>query len=218
MELEEMKKAWERLDQRLDQQLKYSQKLFLDTQLTKVRKGLRPLFWGQVVQVMFGVLVILFGVASWRNHLGVIHQMIPGILIHVYGVLTIMSAGVVMSLIGKIDYTAPVGTIQTQLDRLRAVHIHTSLALGLSWWLIWIPFFVALFGFVGADLAVKAPSFIIISVAIGVIGILGSLLFLQWSRHPSREGLAKRLEDSAAGSSLTYTSRILEDVVRVEKE
>lgn len=156
MELEEMKKAWERLDQRLDQQLKYSQKLFLDTQLTKARKGLRPLFWGQIVQVIFGILVLLFGVASWTHHLGVIHQMIPGWIIHVYGVLTIISAGVVMSLIGKIDYSAPVASIQSQLDRLRSVHIKTSLLLGLAWWLLWIPFFVALLGFVGADITMKA--------------------------------------------------------------
>jgi len=218
MELDEMKKAWERLDQRLDRQLKYSQKLFLDTQLTKARKGLRPLFWGQIVQVIFGVFVILFGVAAWTRHLGVIHLMIPGWIIHAYGVLSIISAGVVMGLIGKIDYSAPVAAIQTQLDRLRTVHIRTSLALGLSWWLLWIPFFLALFGFVGADIAVKAPSFVIISAAIGVVGIFASLLFLQWARHPSREAFAKRVEDSAGGSSLNYTSQVLEDIARVEKE
>ncbi len=49
MELDEMKQAWQALDHRLEQQHALSLQLFRDGRLDTLRRGLRPLVWGQAM-------------------------------------------------------------------------------------------------------------------------------------------------------------------------
>jgi len=218
MELDEMKMAWANLDQRMDQQLAMTRKMFRDTELTKARKGLRPLFFGQIIQMLFGILMIILGATSWSNHLGSLQQMIPGWILHIYGILTVILSGITLGKISGISYSAPVAIIQKQLAELRYFYLITSMILGLIWWLLWIPFMAAIFGLLGANMMERAPGMIYLSTAIGVLGLIGTWLFHKWAHHPKRSEFGKKLDDAAAGSSLKNANRILEEIRRFEVE
>ena len=218
MELDEMKVAWRELNHRLEQQQSISLKQMRDVQLTNARHGLRPLFWGQVLQMIFGVFVILFAASYWTNHRDVPHQLVTGLIVHIYGVLMICLGGIMIAHIGKIDYAAPVATIQKKLAQLRCLYIRCGMMIGLPWWVLWIPFMMVVFGLLGADLYANAPEVISIGTAIGMVGLLATWAFHHWSHHPSRPGLAQWLDDSVAGGSLTKARKILDEIVRFEQE
>ena len=139
MEFDDMKAAWQTLDRRLEQQHALNLQLFRDSRADKARSGLRPLFWGQITQILFGVLMILLGVSVWSSHREVTHLLISGIIVHVYGVVAIVLAGVTLGMIQRLDYSAPVLTIQKQLAQLRSFYIRNGMIVGLSWWVFWIP-------------------------------------------------------------------------------
>lgn len=63
MELDELKTAWQTLDRRLQQHNAINLQLFKDRKLDKARSSLRPLFWGQIAQMLFGLCFIVLGVS-----------------------------------------------------------------------------------------------------------------------------------------------------------
>lgn len=218
MELDDLKAAWQTLDRRLDTQTALNLHIFKDGKLDKTRRGLRPLFWGQIAQILFGVALILYAVSFWPQHLDVPHLLIAGLSVHVYGVLTIICAGVTLSMISRIDYAAPVVSIQKQLGQLRRFYVRTNIGLGLTWWFLWMPlmmmFFMDMFG---ADLYANAPDVIYSGTAIGVVGLLLTWWFHRWSRHPIRPRMAKAMEDSVTGVSLRKAQSILDEIASFEQ-
>jgi serine/threonine-protein kinase len=218
MELDDLKTAWQTLDRRLDAQTALNLHIFKDGKLDKARRGLRPLFWGQIAQILFGVALILYAASFWSQHHDVSHLLIVGVSVHVYGVLTIIFAGVTLSMINRIDYAAPVVSIQKQVGQLRRFYVRTNIGLGLAWWVLWIPltmiFFMDMFG---ADLYADAPELIYSGTVISVVGLLLTWGFHRWSRHPSRPRMAKAVEDSVTGSSLTKAQRVLDEIANFEQ-
>jgi hypothetical protein len=67
MELDNLKSAWQSLDSRLqlDNTLKLHE--LRERKLDRTRGSLRPLFWGQIVQMLFGVLFILLASLLWMS-------------------------------------------------------------------------------------------------------------------------------------------------------
>ncbi len=217
MELDDLKTAWQTLDRRMEQQSALNLHIFKEGKLDKARSRLRPLFWGQMLQILCGILLILWSVSFWTVHGDVPHLLIAGLSVHVYGVLMIICGGVTISLIGRIDYAAPVLAIQKQLGQLRRFYIRSGLGLGLAWWLLWIPLQMMLFMGAGADLYDNAPSVIYAEAASGIAGLLLTWGFHRWSRNPNRPRVAKAVADSVAGSSLTKAQSILDEVERFER-
>ena len=67
MELDDFKSAWQSLDRRL--QLDNTLKLhdLRERKLDKARGSLRPLFWGQVAQILFGIPFVLLAALLWMS-------------------------------------------------------------------------------------------------------------------------------------------------------
>ncbi len=218
MELDELKHAWQTLGRQLERQDSINLQLFRENKLDKARSSLRPLFWGQIAQILFGVAFILLAVSFWPQHRDVPHLLVAGILVHVYGVATIILAGITLGLVSHIDRSAPVLAIQKQLARLRRVYIINGMVTGLSWWLIWIPVLMVLTGLAGADLYATAPSLIWIGLAVGIVGLLATGWFHRWSHAPRRAEFGKRVDDSAAGGSIRNSQRFLDEIAQFEHE
>lgn len=219
MELDDLKIAWQTLDRRLDTQAALNLHIFKDGKLDKVRRGLRPLFWGQIVQMLCGVALVLLSVSFWTTHRDVAHLLLAGLSLHVYAVLMILCGGATIGLIRRIDYAAPVLAIQKQLGHLRRFYVRTSLGLGLAWWLLWIPLMMMFFmGVFGVDMYANVPEVIWINMAVGSTGVLATWWFHRWSRHPSRPRLAKFMEDSVTGSSLRKAQSVLDEIARFERD
>ncbi|MEO8033517.1 MAG: hypothetical protein ABI837_03740, partial [Acidobacteriota bacterium] len=102
MELDELKLAWQSLDRRLEQQHAFDLRIDTESKLDKARAGLRPLFRGQILQIIAGAIVALFGAFFWTAHIDVLHLMVPGVIVHIYGVLMIILAVRTLYLIDRI--------------------------------------------------------------------------------------------------------------------
>lgn len=218
MELDELKATWQALDRRMQQSNAMQLQLFKDGRFNKMRAGLRPLFWGQIVQILFGVLTIMIGIAFWSEHRDVTHLFCTGLILHVYGVATIIAAGMTLGKIRSIDYAAPVLSIQKQLASVRRTYVGSGVVVGYSWWLMWIPFAVVVFGFLGVDIYTVAPGFVWISAAIGIAGLLAMWAFHRWASNPRRGPFGQRYAESLSGGSLRRAQRVLDEITQFEEE
>ena len=65
MELDDMKLAWQTLDHRLQQQYALNVQILRDTRMETARRGLRPLAWGQLLQMAIGMAGIALFAPVW---------------------------------------------------------------------------------------------------------------------------------------------------------
>ena len=216
MELDDMKAAWKTLNERLDTQAALNLHTFKEGKLDRLRRGLRPLVWGQAIQIVIGALVAVWGAGFWVAHREVPHLLIAGLTVHAAGLSMIALGALMEALIARIDYSEPVLTIQRRLAKLRTGYVRGGLAIGLPWWLLWIPFLMVLIGYAGVDLYLRAPSVIWIGTAIGVSGLLATWVFFLWASN--RPQLSGQLENSAAGGSIRRAQACLDDIARFEQE
>ena len=218
MELDDFKAAWQTLDRRLqlDNRLKLHE--LRERKLDKARGNLRPLFWGQVAQILFGIPFLLLAALLWTTSPEHVSSIIAGVLVHAYGVSTIASAGVVLGQLGKVDYSMSVLDIQKQLLRARTLYIRSGMVAGLPWWFLWIAILQVLTGLGDVDLLVKAPVLVWLGYGIGVIGLLGTWWFNRWARQPERAEFGRKVDDSLTGGSLRKALAQLDELRRFERD
>ncbi|BDU20585.1 serine/threonine protein kinase [Dyella sp. GSA-30] len=216
MELDELKQAWQVLDQRLQQQHTLNVQFFRDSRLDKLQRGLRPLVWGQAIQIIIGVLGALFFAPIWIAHRHEPAVLIAGLVMHLYCIGMIVVGAVVQAQVARIDYSAPVVAIQRQLLRLRKSYsVAGACVVGLPWWFLTAPLLVVL---TRGGIMVAAPSAIWIQLAVGALGLLATAWFYRWSHRPERAELARRIDDSTVGGSIRRAQAALDDIARFERE
>ncbi|MEO6227778.1 MAG: serine/threonine protein kinase [Thermomonas sp.] len=217
MELDDFKSAWHTLDQRL--QLNNALKLheLRERTLAKTRSSLRPLFWGQVAQILlFGIPCIVLVGLLWMSEPKFASVIVAGIVLNAYGVLTIASAGMVLGQLANIDHAAPVIEIQKQLARTRTFYVRSGMIAGLPWWFLWVPILMVLLGMGDVDLLARAPSLVWSGLGIGVAGLLGTFWFHRWARRPERVEFGRKMDDILTGGSLRKAMAQLQEVQRFE--
>ncbi|MEQ9407587.1 MAG: serine/threonine-protein kinase [Fuerstiella sp.] len=174
--------------------------------MERVENSLRPLFRGQLLQVLIGIALIVLGAQCWARNTHIVHCVVNGLIVHVYGVIVIAQAALVCTRIRKIDYSKSVVDIRSKLDSLRSGYLRAGIIIGFVWWLMWIPVVVA-FGF---D-AVLHPNSLIVSLAVGIVGFITSL-WLYWralrSGRPSAESWRRKL----AGGSISAAYLALDEI------
>lgn len=220
MELEEMKLAWQALEQRLDRQQALHERIFREHRLNALRRGLRPLAWGQAVQMIFGIATMLWGIVFWSTHLGEWRSMACGIAMQVFGTLMVAFAGKLLFSLHGIDYAAPVLDIQRRLAAMRAWRLKVEAPmLVLLGAFAWIPAVLMLLlgdaDRVGFDLWRIAPG---LAVWLALNGALALILVLLVYWLLRRTGRARWLENNFAGSSIRKAEAALEELARFERE
>jgi hypothetical protein len=218
MELDDIKSAWQALDRRLQRDHSLQLDALRERRLDGARGSLRPLFWGQVAQVLFGLPFILLATLLWASHPQHASVVVAGVIVHAYGVLTIIAAGVVLGRIGGIDYSAPVLEIQKKLLRVRTLYIRGGMVAGLPWWFLWIAILQVLAGMRGVDLLEQAPSLPWIGYGIGIAGMLATWWFHRWARRPERADFGRRMDDQLTGGSLRRALAQVEELGRFERD
>ena len=218
MELDDLKTAWHSLDRRLQQQHDLNVQLFRQNKLDRMQSGLRPLFWGQIAQILFGVLFIALAALLWMSHPVDAAVIAAGVVVHAYGVITVIAGAVVLAQMRRIDPSAPVLEIQKQLARARTLYVRSGMVAGLPWWFLWIVVLMVLAGLGDVNLLAKSPGVVWSGLGIGALGLLATWWFHRWSRHPSRPRLAQTLEDSVTGASLRRAKAQLDELMRFERE
>ena len=217
MVLYDFKSAWLTLVQRL--QLNNALKLheLRERTLAKTRSSLRPLFWGQIAQILLiGVPAILLAVLLWMSKPAFASVIVAGVALHAYGVLTIIGAGVVLGQLAKIDNSAPVVDIQKQLARTRTLYVRSGMICGLPWWFLWVVILMVLAGLGDVDLLARAPLMVWGGLGVGVLGLMLTFQFHHWVRRPERAHFGRIMDDSLTGSSLREAIAQLQEVQRFE--
>ena len=218
MELDDFKSAWQILDRRLELDNRLKLHALHERSTHKARRALRPLFWGQIAQIVFALPFLLFVGALWMRQPAHIATIIAGVLVHAYAVLTMVCAGVVLGQLGKVDYGKPVLDIQKQLLRARSLYIRSGMLAGLPWWFLWVPLLQVLTGLGHVDLLAKAPALVWSGYAIGIVGLLATYGFHRWARRPERAELGRKIDASLTGGSLRKALAQLEELRQFERD
>lgn len=214
MELDEMKLAWQTLGRQLERQHALNVQLFRDSRVDKLRRGLWPLVWGQIVQMVIGVLFAGVAAAFWIDHLHVLDLLVCGLLVHAYGLLLIVLAARVLYLVSRIDYASPVLAIQRQVATLRAWRVRVEAPINVVvGCFIWIPVLWMNLAWYGVDL--WSPGFMSWTVSSSLVGLAACALVVWLMR---RAGMGRKLEDNAAGRSVRQAEAVLDEIVRFERE
>lgn len=220
MELDELKQAWQALDRHLERQHDIQWQLLRDRKLDKVRGHLRPLVWGQCLQMLLGIGLIVLGVSCWTRNIGIPALLASGLLVHAFGVATTAMAGITIGLAGNIDYSAPVLKIQKQVARLlRFYKLNASLC-GAPWWIMWLPIVVAFAGLRPLDPAAGGSAWLVGSAIGGGGGLLGTWAWALWACHRQR-GAASADEPASladGGDGIRRGKRLLDEIARFERD
>ncbi len=217
MELDELKSIWQRVEQTLARQESLTRQQMRAACLTRARLGLRPLYWGQIVHLLFGIPMILLGVCGWSARIGT-YRVESGLILHVYGVLMIMFASIVLSKINAVDYSAPVAEIQKKMALIEYWYTRAGLAVGLVWWVLWVPLTLVVFSLLGVDLVAVAPGFLWQCTVPSILGFLATLWVHRWIHQPGRAKLAEWFDKGVRGGSLNKARQILEEAAQFERE
>lgn len=203
MELDDLKLAWKTLDARLQQQNALQLAELHDRRIGRIRASLRPLMIGQIVQILFGAGCAIVGIGLWKTFASIVPVLLAGIVFHVYGVLAIIAAVIVLGRIVRIDHNLPVLELQQRLASLRKAYLVSGMAIGLPWWLLWVlpPMVVA--SLHNAQIGESGLQiWLWLCIAGGTAGMLATWGFHRWLQRPGREALARRMQDNAVGGSL----------------
>jgi serine/threonine-protein kinase len=217
-ELDDLKSAWQTLSRNLERQNALALHQFRETKLTRFRAAFRWLVTGQVIQIICGALLSIIGGSFWVDHLGTPHLMIYGLSFHAYGLMMILFAARDLFLLQRLDYTAPVLTLQKQLADLRRWHVQAGLWFGVAGCFIWIPLMLMIFYGLGSDVWTRSPAVVGWFVLSGLVclGIMGGIIF--WSRRPGKERFARALVNSSAGRAVRRSQALLDEIARFEQE
>jgi hypothetical protein len=218
MELDDFKSAWQAIDRRLELDNRLRLHDLRDRSVRKARSHLRPLFWGQVVQILFGIPFLLLASLLWMSTPAHASVVVAGVLVHAYGVLAIVCAGVVLGQLGKVDPALPVVDIQKRLLRARSLYVRSGMIAGLPWWFLWIAILQVLAGLGDVDLLQTAPSLVWSGYGIGGAGLLATWWFHRWARRPERAAFGQKMDDSLTGGSLRRALAQLDELKRFEHD
>jgi hypothetical protein len=216
MELDELKHAWNALGRRLDRQQALDLELLREVRVEKARRGLRPLVIGQWLQALLGVGLVVLGVACWTRNTEVAGLLSAGILVHAFGLLHVVFAGITLGLATTIDYGAPVLRIQARLARLLRVQGLNAAACGMPWWVMWLPVVVAVAGLSDAPPRGATPAWMWGSLAVGVAGLAGTWLYARFrAQRPAGVGDSHCAADGT--DAIRRGQRLLDDLARFER-
>ncbi|WP_243049712.1 hypothetical protein [Dyella sp. RRB7] len=220
MELDDFKLAWQQIDRRLEQQHALNLQWLQTTAATRARRRLRPLWFGQLLQMAGGVALIVLAAGFWSARRDNPHLLACGLMLHGYGLMLVLAGARNLYLIGRVDYGLPVLVIQKRLAALRAWRVGVEAPVfGALGCFVWIPLALVSFDhWWGVDLWVRAPVVVWSFIASGVACLLVFGGIIAWSRRPGHERMANVLSRQAAGGSVQRAQAELQELARFEQD
>ncbi|MDO1528090.1 hypothetical protein QMK61_04515 [Fulvimonas sp. R45] len=221
MELDEMKLAWQALGRQLERQHALNLELLRRERAGRARRHLRPLVWGQSLQIVLGVVIMLWGIGFWSTHPGIWQAVACGIAMQLLGTLAVAFPVRLLVVQQGIDYAAPVLDIQRRLARMRAWRVKVEAPVfAVLGGVIWIPALMMWAqyegdGF-GLDLWQHVRSgfmvWLLATVAVSVGGVFLTRFVVR------RLGHGRWLENSLAGGSIVRAEAALAEIASFERE
>lgn len=205
MELDDLKQALTRLDQRFEAQAAVDMGNARREVRGRAEDRLRPLARGQIGLIVAGAITAFIGVAAWHGSSGSggMGPFVSGIILHVYGVAMILFGVLVRVLIANIDWAAPVLSIQRRLAKVRRAYVLAGVMLGLTWCVLWMPVMVAAFFLLlGIDIVTPSPGTWLWLGASGV-GLMAAVgAFYLWASATGRDAITNAFDRAFTGEPL----------------
>jgi hypothetical protein len=211
MELDDLKSEWLRRDERLEELLRISrfqlQQSIWERHGVEVhrRSSLGVFYW-----VVFVLTAASLGVFM-ASEFGAPKFLVPALILQVWVIATHVATLLERDALLRLDFAAPVLTLQQQLEKLKQQRLRTFKWTFLSGQIVWnVPFMIVLFkGLLGFDLYAASdamPFVMTVSVLVGLafipVAIWGSRQLAGRFQH-SR--LLQGLLDSLAGRDMQYS-------------
>jgi hypothetical protein len=220
MELDEMKLAWQALGRQLERQHALNLELLRRERAGRARRHLRPLVWGQSLQIVLGVAIMLWGIGFWSTHLGIWQAVACGIAMQLLGTLAVAFPVRLLVMQQGIDYAAPVLDIQRRLARMRAWRVKVEAPVfAVLGGVIWIPALMMWAQYEGDGFGLNLwqhvrPGFIawLLASAGASVGVVFLARFAV-----RRLGHGRWLENGLAGGSIVKAEAVLAEIASFEQ-
>lgn len=217
MELDDFKRQWHEMDRKLDRSIALNLRLLTEKRTRSTKLRLVPMLLLQPVQMAIGLALTIFFARFWIAHLGTWPLVLSGVFLHALSVGLIIDAVMRTALIVRINYAAPVVTIQRYLALLRRWEIRSFKWAWVAVWLVPAPLLI-----VGAKLSTtlnlwtSAPRVVIYTAIGSVVGVGLSYLFNLWTRHSPRLGAA--MNSMYVGYSIAGAQAHLDEIDEFARE
>ncbi|HQW82401.1 MAG: hypothetical protein IPF83_13810 [Rhodanobacteraceae bacterium] len=203
MDMHELQQAWSGIEKSLSTQSRHLDRLERRDALNTVRSRLRWVSISQIVQLVLGLLIVLWAGSYWCAHLGQTHLVVYGAIIHLYGIGLLSVSVVQLVRLAGIDYNAPVLIVQHELQSLRKLRTMCERTLLFLGFIVWIPFaFIALRA-IGLDVWLSSPATLWWNLGVSVI--IGALVI--WLSYRFNH----KFEHDSAGAALRAAQAELDD-------
>ncbi|MDC8745136.1 hypothetical protein NY751_03315 [Xanthomonas campestris] len=215
MELEDMKHAWQTLEQRLDQQAAQTGQLLGVLHQETMRSSLRPLWAAQTAQLLCALALAIVSARSWIPHADQPVAVIGGVLLQAWCMALAISAMVQLQLLTQLNVAGPLLRTQHALARLRRWRTRVAPWLGVAFWVLWVAVADALWrALTGQTLP---ADWLMLNLLVGVAGGIGTWLGfrrLQRAQHPWLE----RIDRAHAGTGVIRAERMLDEIARFQRD
>ncbi len=215
VELDDLKVAFNKLDAKMERQTEIQTSFFQQMAHGRIHRTLSPLSRSMTWTIIFGAALAFLGVMAWRGDMarggGVF---ISGIVLHVFGILTIISAAVTKVRVAALDVAGPVYETQVKLAALRRTYIAAGLVAGLSWAVLWVPFTVAVLGLMfHVDMTAQNGGLVLAMIAgsaLCVVLVMGAMQL--WSAATGRAKDGASITDMFVSKSLRKAQAEVNDL------
>ena len=215
-DLDDLKIAWKELNRQVQRQNALTLRHIKENKLGRFRSGLRPLVFGQTLQLIVGAVLTIVSANFWVGHLNQLHLLLSGLFLQAYGILFIAFAVRDLMLIRQIDYSAPIVVIQKQLAELGAWHIRTAIWYGMAGSVVWLPVLIILLHLLGADTWMQKPRTLWWLLTSAFVCLAFNYGLVLVARSPGKCGRA--LAGSWIGRSINRAQAALTEIKEFERE
>lgn len=218
MELDELKAAWQVLEQRVQQQEALNRELLEARQLDRMRARLRWFAVCRWLQIAFAIALVAWVAPYWLAHRAQPALLVSGLALHVYGVALAVS-GILEALITlRLQAAHPVLVLQRYIGYLKAWRGRIAPWLGLSHWLLWVAAVLVLLDVaLGLDLWAVKPSMVLGWLGFSAVGLAVTVWLLYGAPARLRDPLRNWLQRSSIGDAVLGADRLLDEVARFER-
>ncbi|HEV7609076.1 MAG TPA: hypothetical protein VGO61_17165 [Steroidobacteraceae bacterium] len=218
MELDELKRQWQELDRKLERSLSLNLRLLTESRARRTKRWLLPILLMQPLQFAIGLALTAYFARFWFAHLGTPSLFVSGMVVHAMCVALMIDAVMRVLIIVRINYAAPVVTIQRYLALLRRREIHSF-----KW--TWMLTFLAAPAMLvvgakvvaGVDLWAVAPAAVIDTAIGGAIGAGLSYAFDRWAQR-GRGRVSALMDRIYVGYSIARAQAALDEIDEFVRE
>ncbi len=221
MELDDLRKQWEGLDQQLDGVLRLNRRALETRVLDKASSAMSRLGWTLAAELALDVVALLLTGSFLADRVHQARFLVPGLVLHAFAIAQIATLVRQIVATRRIDYGAPLLEVQKQIGALRASRTRTTMWTLLLAPLLWTPLLiVALEGFAGVDAyASLGVPYLAANLAFGLAVLaLALLLSRRYADRLPGSPLATRLMRDLAGINLATATGFLDSLSRFEQD